>query len=55
LDTEARLRHKAIAAERRRVIEMHRNGEITDSVLRRIERELDLEETLLANRLAPPE
>ncbi len=55
VDVEARMHRQAITAERRKVLEMHRGGEISDVVHRRIERDLDLREALLENRLAPPE
>jgi len=54
VETEATLREKAISAERRRVIEMHQNGEIPELVLRRIEKELDLQQALLEARAEPP-
>jgi CPA1 family monovalent cation:H+ antiporter len=54
-DLEARFRRKAIDAARRRIIAMHHNGEISDAVLRRIERDLDLREALLENRVPRPE
>lgn len=54
VDKEAALRQRAISAERQHVIQMHRNGEIPELVLRRIERELDLEEALLKARTEPP-
>jgi monovalent cation/hydrogen antiporter len=50
-DIEAGIRHKAIAAQRRRIIEMHRNGKINDVVLRRLERDLDLQEARIENRV----
>lgn len=52
---EAAIRHKAIAAQRRSLIEMHREGKINDVVLRRIERDLDLQEASIENRIATPE
>jgi hypothetical protein len=48
------LREKAISAERRRVIEMHQSGDIPELVLRRIEKELDLQQALLQARAEPP-
>ena len=50
---EERLEHRAIlgsvlTAERRAVIEMLERGMIADQVLRKIERELDLEELRLS-------
>jgi len=38
------IRHDVIAAQRPAVIELRDRGEINDGVLRRVERELDLEE-----------
>ena len=42
-----RLRRELIEAERRAVVEMRNVGEIGDEVMRRIERDLDLEESRL--------
>lgn len=50
---DAEIQRHAIAAGRRRVIAMYRRGEIPHLVLRRVERDLDLQETLLANRFPP--
>jgi CPA1 family monovalent cation:H+ antiporter len=55
IDMEAGIRHKVINVQRQRVIDMHRKGNINDFVLRRIERDLDLQEAALENRLAGPE
>lgn len=41
------LQHEVIAAERRTAIRLRNQGEISDEVLHRIERDLDLEETRL--------
>lgn len=49
-DVYADLERRAIAAERRCVIHLHRQGRIADAVLHRIERELDLQQELLENR-----
>ena len=38
------IRHDVIMAQRAAVIELRDRGEINDEVLRRVERELDLEE-----------
>ncbi|HET6760906.1 MAG TPA: Na+/H+ antiporter [Gemmatimonadaceae bacterium] len=45
----AKVRQALLAAERRRLIELWREGKIGDETLHRIERELDLEETRLKN------
>jgi len=42
-----RLLHEVIAAERRAIIDLRNRGEITDQVMRRVERDLDLEEARL--------
>jgi Na+/H+ antiporter len=42
-----RLRHELLAAERQAIVELHRSGEIDDEVMRRLLRELDLEEVRL--------
>jgi CPA1 family monovalent cation:H+ antiporter len=42
-----RLRHEALSAERRRLIELRDRGEISDEVLHRLEHELDVESLLL--------
>ena len=42
-----RLTHEVIAAERRAILELRNSGAITDEVLRRVERDLDLEEARL--------
>jgi CPA1 family monovalent cation:H+ antiporter len=46
-----RLSRLAVAAQRRALIKMRREGEIGDDVLHRIEHELDLEEVRLQNQL----
>ena len=46
-DRYQRLLHEVIAAERRAIIELRNRGEITDQVMRRVERDLDLEEARL--------
>jgi hypothetical protein len=45
----AKVRQALLAAERRRLIELWREGKIGDETLHRIERELDLDETRLKN------
>lgn len=42
------LRHELIGAERRRLADLRRRGEISTHTQRRIEHELDLEESRLA-------
>jgi CPA1 family monovalent cation:H+ antiporter len=42
-----RLRRELIEAERHAVIEMRNTGEISDEVMRRVERDLDLESSRL--------
>jgi CPA1 family monovalent cation:H+ antiporter len=42
-----RLRRELLAAERQAIVELHRSGEIDDEVMRRLLRELDLEEVRL--------
>ena len=42
-----RLLHEVIAAERQAILELRNRGEITDEVMRRVERDLDLEEARL--------
>jgi CPA1 family monovalent cation:H+ antiporter len=42
-----RLRHELIEAERRAVVELRNTGEISDEVMRRVERDLDLEDSRL--------
>jgi len=42
-----RLRHELIAAERHAVVELRNTGEISDEVMRRVERDLDLEDSRL--------
>ncbi|MGH3032866.1 MAG: cation:proton antiporter [Gaiellaceae bacterium] len=42
-----RLRHELLAAERRAVLELRRSGRIDDAVMRRVERDLDLEDARL--------
>jgi CPA1 family monovalent cation:H+ antiporter len=42
-----RLRQELLAAERQAIVELHRSGEIDDEVMRRLLRELDLEEVRL--------
>ncbi len=54
MESEAAVRRKAIAAQRRSIIDMHRRGRINDRVLRRIERDLDLHEAAIANRVSTP-
>ena len=44
------LTRKLIAAERKFIHDLLRDGQITDETRRRIERDLDLEEASLANR-----
>ncbi len=51
-DTEVDIEREAVEAQRRRVIQMHREGTISDLVLRRIERELDLQEAALESRVS---
>jgi monovalent cation/hydrogen antiporter len=46
--TYKRLQREALQAERSAVIGLRNRGEINDEILRRIERELDLEEQRLA-------
>jgi monovalent cation/hydrogen antiporter len=46
--TYQQLQREALQAERSAVIGLRNRGEINDEVLRRIERELDLEEQRLA-------
>ena len=46
--TYQRLQQEALQAERKAVIDLRNQGEINDEVLRRIERELDLEDQRLA-------
>jgi monovalent cation/hydrogen antiporter len=48
--TGARLTRELIAAERKFIHVLLRDGRITDETRRRIERDLDLEEAILANR-----
>src|SRR4029079_2252448 len=43
-----RLRRELIEAERKAVIELRNTGEISDEVMRRVERDLDLEESRLS-------
>ena len=46
IDSEAafrRLRHETLSAERRAVIELRDQGVISDEILHRLERELDVE------------
>ena len=43
-----RLRRELIEAERRAVVELRNTGEISDEVMRRVERDLDLEESRLS-------
>ncbi len=42
-----RLMHEVIAAEREAILDLRNRGQITDEVMRRVERDLDLEETRL--------
>jgi monovalent cation/hydrogen antiporter len=42
-----RLRHELLAAERRAVLELRRSGRIDDEVMRRVQRDLDLEDARL--------
>ena len=42
-----RLRHELLAAERRAILELRRSGRIDDAVMRRVERDLDLEDARL--------
>jgi CPA1 family monovalent cation:H+ antiporter len=42
-----RLMHEIIAAERQAILDLRNRGEITDEVMRRVERDLDLEEARL--------
>ena len=42
-----RLRRELLEAERRAVVELRNTGEIRDEVMRRIERDLDLEDSRL--------
>ena len=42
-----RLMHEIYAAQRRALVELRNSGEITNEVMRRVERELDLEESRL--------
>ncbi len=42
-----RLQHEVIAAEREAILDLRNRGEITDEVMRRVERDLDLEEARL--------
>jgi len=42
-----RLRRELIDAERKAVVELRNTGEISDEVMRRVERDLDLEESRL--------
>jgi hypothetical protein len=42
-----RLLHEVIAAERAALLELRNEGRITDEVMRRVERDLDLEEARL--------
>jgi CPA1 family monovalent cation:H+ antiporter len=44
---DRRLRRELLAAERQAIVELHRSGEIDDEVMRRLLRELDLEEVRL--------
>jgi CPA1 family monovalent cation:H+ antiporter len=46
-DIERRLRREAYAAERRALLELRRNGEVTDEVYRHLEWDLDLAESRL--------
>jgi CPA1 family monovalent cation:H+ antiporter len=48
-----RLRRAAVAAMRRRLLKLHREKAVGDETLRALERELDHEELLLADRAAP--
>jgi CPA1 family monovalent cation:H+ antiporter len=49
LDEATRLlRLKAVAAERRRLVKLHRDRQIGDEVLRRVQHELDIEEVRLS-------
>ena len=48
--TGTELTRELIAAERKFIHELLRDGKITDEIRRRIERDLDLEEASLANR-----
>jgi monovalent cation/hydrogen antiporter len=47
LSAHQQLRHEALEAERQAVIQLRNRGEISDDVLRRIQRDLDLEELSL--------
>ena len=48
LDEETRLlRYAAVKAERRRLVKLHRERQIGDEILRRIQHELDIEEIRL--------
>lgn len=49
---DAELRSRALAAQRRRLIDLHRNGRISAWVLGRLERDLDLQEAALENRVS---
>lgn len=42
-----RLRHELLAAERRAILELRRSGRIDEAVMRRVERDLDLEDARL--------
>jgi CPA1 family monovalent cation:H+ antiporter len=42
-----RLRHELLEAERRRVVQLRREGRISDDVMHRVERDLDLEDVRL--------
>src|SRR5207248_10719989 len=46
-DTDERIRREALAAERRMLLKLRDDGVIGDDILRRIQQELDLEETTL--------
>jgi monovalent cation/hydrogen antiporter len=50
LELGAELRSELIAVERRHIFQLLRDGKLTDESRRRLERELDLEETTLAHR-----
>jgi hypothetical protein len=45
LIVETELRRECIDAQRRRLLDLHREGSVSEPVLRRLERELDLSES----------